>query len=270
MYSIFMNHSLFELVSMLKDGSSVRAGEQDLFGSRVETYTQHQIEQDDLNFLSLYFSSNFSTNVLGEPLQTFYELSVNAFSDFFYAWMSELPVESEIVNFARKVIAAGDVCRGSKEEKRAAAERAACDRTDENTLAVLSAANKVWHEIHRMQGLLRFFPNEQGCYVAKCEPDHLILPALGDYFTTRFGDTPWSIIDEKRNLCTSCQGAEEARTYHMDKPLATMQGGDEWEDLWKHYHKTINNEDRKNPKLQRQFMPERYRKYLPEMGKFQF
>jgi probable DNA metabolism protein len=40
---------------------------------------------------------------------------------------------------------------------------------------------------------------------------------------------------------------------------------DQWEDLWKHYHKTINNESRDNPKLQKQFMPKRYWKYLPEI-----
>jgi probable DNA metabolism protein len=42
--------------------------------------------------------------------------------------------------------------------------------------------------------------------------------------------------------------------------------GGEWEKLWQHYHKTINNESRNNPNLQRQFMPKRYWKYLTELG----
>jgi probable DNA metabolism protein len=40
---------------------------------------------------------------------------------------------------------------------------------------------------------------------------------------------------------------------------------DEWEELWRHYHRTINNESRKNLHLQRKLMPKRYWKYLPEM-----
>jgi probable DNA metabolism protein len=39
----------------------------------------------------------------------------------------------------------------------------------------------------------------------------------------------------------------------------------DWEQLWQTYHKAINNEDRANPKLQKQFMPKRYWKYLPEL-----
>jgi probable DNA metabolism protein len=45
-----------------------------------------------------------------------------------------------------------------------------------------------------------------------------------------------------------------------------MDPGDTpWEDLWRTYHRAINNPCRKNPGLQRQFMPLRYWKYLSEM-----
>ena len=127
---------------------------------------------------------------------------------------------------------------------------------------------KVQHEIHRMMGFLRFTPNEDGEFIAKCAPDHNILPALAEYFTARFGETPWSIIDEKRGLCLRRLPGEQAKmTIIEDKPAANSaeQSTDEWEELWKHYHKTINNEDRDNPKLQRQFLPKRYWKYLPEV-----
>jgi len=39
-----------------------------------------------------------------------------------------------------------------------------------------------------------------GMDIARCEPDHLVLPALGPHFRERFGQTPWAIIDEKRRL----------------------------------------------------------------------
>jgi len=254
-----MLRNLRKIFVKLNDSPSTQEGLFDF----VEAGPLPQYEQRDLDFLTLYFNTNFSTTTLGDPLRTFFKLSENAFSAFIHAWMSELPVEREIVNFARKIMAA-DECDGGKEEKRAAAEKAACDRTDENTLVVLDAEYKVKREIDRMRGLLRFFP-ENETYVARCAPDHLILPALGDYFTARFGETDWTIIDEKRCLYISRRNAGEARTYLLNKPLAAMQTGDEWEDLWRHYHSTINNESRNNPNLQRQFMPKRYWKYLPEM-----
>jgi uracil-DNA glycosylase len=127
-------------------------------------------------------------------------------------------------------------------------------------------ADKVQHEIHRMMGFLRFAPNEDGVYIAHCEPDYFILPALGPHFKERFGDTPWIIIDEKRRLCVRCLSGTlellKIDTYSV--PLKEPVDG-KWEDLWRHYHKTINNESRNNPGLQRQFMPQRYWKYLTEL-----
>ena len=134
---------------------------------------------------------------------------------------------------------------------------------------------KFQHEIHRMIGLFRFTPDKNGEFTAKCGPDYYILPNIAEYFTARFGETPWSIIDEKRGLRLRRLPGEEAKiTSYADEPpvekenIADNNAGeksDEWEELWKHYHKTINNEDRSNPGLQRQFMPKRYWKYLPEV-----
>ena len=134
----------------------------------------------------------------------------------------------------------------------------AADRSDPDT------EMKIQHEIHRMMGLLRFTPNENGEFIARCGPDYYILPELGVYFTARFGETPWSIIDEKRGLCLRRIPGGEAKIQKY-KEAPAHNHGDEWEELWKHYHKTINNETRDNPKLQRQFMPKRYWKYLPEI-----
>ena len=125
---------------------------------------------------------------------------------------------------------------------------------------------KFQHEIHRMMGLLRFTPNENGEFIARCAPDFNILKELAVYFTARFGETAWSIIDEKRGLILRRLSGEKAKI-HVSEETAVQNSpsSDEWEELWKHYHKTINNEDRDNPELQRQFMPKRYWKYLPEM-----
>jgi len=186
-----------------------------------------------------------------------YNLSSNAFDTIIHAWMSELPITAEIIRFGLKILAANS---------RKAAEITAADRGDSDTRAVMEAAYKVHHEIHRLMGLLRFCPNEDSVYIARCEPDHFILPALGPYFRDRFGETPWAIIDEKRRLCLRCSTGT-LELFNMDDdsaPLENNTGEGEWEKLWRHYHKTINNESRNNPDLQRQFMPKRYWKHITE------
>ncbi|MCL2443527.1 MAG: TIGR03915 family putative DNA repair protein [Treponema sp.] len=130
--------------------------------------------------------------------------------------------------------------------------------------------SRVLREIHRLMGLLRFTPNEDGEFIARCAPDHYILPALKEFFTARFGETAWAIIDEKRGITLRRQKGKQAVIIPMEneptKNEDTGKNTDEWEDLWKHYHKTINNEDRDNPNLQKQLMPKRYWKYLPEVS----
>jgi probable DNA metabolism protein len=261
-----MRKSLFDLFSMLNDNLPVSAdSEHDLFGF-ADAQDSFQYKQADIDFLIFYFSSEFDSSLLDEKTRALFELSVNAFDVIIYAWMSELPIEAEIIAFGRRVIAQAETAEGGLEEKRQSAQRAAEDRGDSCTLTVLNAAAKVQFEAHhRMTGLLRFYPNEHGCYVARCEPDHFILPALGEYFTARFGETAWQIIDEKRGFCLSRQPPETAKLQKTAERADFAENSDEWEDLWRHYHKTINNESRNNPNLQRQFMPQRYWKYLSEM-----
>ena len=128
-----------------------------------------------------------------------------------------------------------------------------------------SSEESVRREAHRIMELLRFTPNADGEFVARCAPDNYVLPALKAYFMARFHDIPWAIIDEKRGMCLHRKQGESAEIteWNNNEEDCTAKT-DEWEELWKHYHKTINNEDRHNPKLQRQLMPQRYWKYLPE------
>ncbi|MDR1869361.1 MAG: TIGR03915 family putative DNA repair protein [Treponema sp.] len=252
---------LTKLLLMLENDIHVYTGGENLFGIEDEPSDSRRIELDDINFLTCYFSNGFNPSALDEKARDLFELSINAFDAIVHAWMSELQIEAEIISYGRRVIAAAENIGGA-EERRLAAERAACDRTCADTLTVMNTAYKVQHEAHRMMGLLRFSPDEQGCYTARCAPDHFILPALGEYFTSRFGETEWAIIDEKRGMSLSRENGKQAKIIVRHEPSAV--GGDEWENLWRHYHKTINNESRNNPGLQRQFMPKRYWKYLPE------
>jgi len=227
-----------------------------------------------------YLSNTDEPGELQMPagLATLYELSADAFYAALYADMSELPIKKEIARFIENVCKAANSITingssGGTIEARAAAARAAFDRGDPDALVVLKTAYKVQHEIHRLTGLLRFSPDTSGVYVARCSPDYCILPALAEHFTLRFGETPWTIIDEKRGLCLSREKGREARLgrirngFLSDSPASPAPRAplDPWEDLWRLYHRSVNIEAKKNLKLQRQFMPERYQKYLTEL-----
>ena len=251
--------------SLLENGEPVSVNE-DLFGFYEKApCSLPQYEQDDIDLITAFYSGTLKPSALPEPVYTLFELSINAFEIFIHAWMSEIPIEREISAFAGKVITAAQTVN-DPEEKRVMAERAVFDRGDANTLTSLNISAKVQREIHRMTELLRFIPDANGVFIAKCGPDHLVLPALGVYFTARFGETPWAIIDEKRGLCLHCKQGEQARIL-ITKDISAVyrtEDNDDWEVLWKHYHRIINNENRDNPNLQCQLMPKRYWKYLPE------
>jgi len=238
----------------------------DLFDFSEQTPpSAHLYDQADIDLLCGYFVHSADICVSDKNARDFYELDAGAFYTFIHAWMSELPIEKEMLAFGRKIIAETEKY-STPDDKRRAAQRAASDRSDENILTVLNTAAKVQYEIHRMMGLLRFSPDKTGMYTAVFTPDYFILAALKQYFTDRFGDTAWAVIDKKRALRLYRLPGECAKLVKQDEINFgnTAEGGG-WEDLWRHYHKTINNESRKNLSLQRQFMPVRYWKYLPEM-----
>jgi len=217
-------------------------------------------------------------SVYSADLAELFELSVEAYSAALHARMSCLPIAKEISRYIEKVKNSGSIhavggvpsTSPQSEVDRINADKAAFDRGDPDVLTVLRAAGKVRHEIHRLLGLLRFSPDSNGFYTARCAPDHLILPALAEHFTLRFGETPWIIIDEKREICLLREKGAEAVLVSLSsqnqktRPTENCTA-DFWEDLWRLYHRSINNESRKNPGLQLQFMPRRYQKYLPEM-----
>jgi probable DNA metabolism protein len=229
--------------------------------SQMELFEDGENNAPEDTNLASYLSGEFDAP---PGLSEIYELSVDAYYAVIHATMSGLPIKREISRFIEKV---------RKALNRDEAARAASDRGDGDVLAVLKAAYKVTVEIHRLTGLLRFSPDSAGVYIARCSPDYFILPALAEHFTLRFGETPWVIIDEKRKLRLEggLQGDYGAARLTVLSPscpqAAAEKETDSWEELWRLYHRSVNNEGRKNLRLQRQLMPERYHKYLPEMNK---
>ena len=132
--------------------------------------------------------------------------------------------------------------------------------------AISRASRRVGCEINKLTGLARFSPRSDGLYSAPLEPDFNIVSALLPHFARRFGREDFALVDVKRRLAVARVDGRLASGVG-DEALAYLPEAVSDEDvlLWKLYFKAAENPSRRNPELQRQLMPRRYWKYLPEL-----
>ncbi len=135
-------------------------------------------------------------------------------------------------------------------------------------------ARQVTKEVHRFLGLLRFADKGKFLY-SSLSPDHDILPLIADHFAERLGNERWIIHDQKRSLAIIYDGQNihEKKLYpqrqwyliNFDHKLeSSMPEEDCYQELWKLYFTKISIDSRRNPRLQSQFIPQRYRQHLIE------
>ncbi|HHW22288.1 MAG TPA: DNA metabolism protein [Clostridiaceae bacterium] len=124
---------------------------------------------------------------------------------------------------------------------------------------------KVSKEAHLFTGILRFNKLKNGIYYARMEPDNNIVMLIADHFAERLSDQPWIIHDAKRNFSALFDTRQVVYTTDDIMIPADYKNDSEFEILWKKYFKAISIESRKNPRLQRSFMPVRYWRNLTEM-----
>jgi hypothetical protein len=130
--------------------------------------------------------------------------------------------------------------------------------------AIHDLSQKVANEAHRFLGLLRFRKLKNGIYYACYEPDNNITMLLTDHFAKRLSDQPWIIHDRKRDIFALYNGEEVVFTSGLPGPVRPASEEEFYEELWKRYFESIAIESRRNPRLQKSYMPRRYWKYLPE------
>lgn len=138
--------------------------------------------------------------------------------------------------------------------------------TDPAILSVHRAADLTRRETHRLKGFVRFRELDGGLLYAPLEPDHAILPFLAPHFAARLPRESWLIHDLRRGTgVMGQQGRWSIGDIHQE---ATPHLSDEEplvRELWKRFFSTVAIPERRNPRLQRQFMPKKYWRHLVEM-----
>lgn len=126
-------------------------------------------------------------------------------------------------------------------------------------LYVQKLSKNTLFEAHRLKGLLRFMSIENNIYYASIHPDNQILELLAKHFIKRLPTEKFIIHDKKRNLAllynTNSYTIVDASTLQLP---ALSEEELHYQKLWKTFFNTITIKERKNPRLQMQFMPKKY------------
>lgn len=118
----------------------------------------------------------------------------------------------------------------------------------------------VRRERHKYSGFLRFYEIEDTLY-AKLEPKHYILDYLGYFFKNRYKNQNFIIHDTKRKKAF-IYDKQNYWVEYFDKEISTAQ--DKYANLWKIFFETVAIKERENKKLQNQWVPKHYRKFMLE------
>ncbi len=147
------------------------------------------------------------------------------------------------------------------------------DFSSPDTLAMLRNARRVNHEAHRVLQFMRFQRAADGTYFGMMEPLYDVMPQAVEHFRDRFSDSRFIIYDRRRQYGFSYADGTLQR---IRLPLAeTFADGNLpehladpeehlFQQLWRTYFRAIAIPERRNPRKQRQDMPQRFWKYLTE------
>jgi len=139
---------------------------------------------------------------------------------------------------------------------------------------VRKAARRVMKEAMRMLEFIRFQRTLDNIYFAPISPDFDVIAMTLKHLKERFADQMWLVYDLKRDygFFYNLKSIEEVtlneksfNTSNGAVPLNLLQEEEAvYQTMWKGYCQNITIRERLNPKLQKQHMPKRYWKFLPE------
>lgn len=147
-----------------------------------------------------------------------------------------------------------------------------------DVLELAQTVKSVGREKHRMEAFVRFEHTTDDIYFARVEPDFNVLPLIGEHFRQRYQDQHWAIYD----LCRGYGIYYDKRLSSPSRPAALQMITDvdesvlhdptsvhspneqRYQKFWQGYFANVNISERKNPRLHKQYLPQRYWKYLSE------
>lgn len=181
------------------------------------------------------------------------KVSFAALKNVYYAFLSEIyNVETVIYSYLKLGFKMSKYVEGN--------------HSDENVSKLHEICKKVGREKHRMLGLIRFRLIKGDIFYASMEPDHNVITLIAPHFARRMPDQNWIIHDIKRKTAIVYNQTEWVMTdLEFNEALPRDEKEYTYQIAWKIYFEKIAIRERKNPRLQKSFMPSRYWKHLVEI-----
>ncbi len=126
---------------------------------------------------------------------------------------------------------------------------------------------RVWHELHRFEGFVRFREIGGGVLFSEIAPDNDILVMLAPHFSDRFPNESWIILDKKRDKGLFHPRGGQCALRHgaaLELKGEELSGTEDYEELWRTFCDSITIRERCNSRLQQQFLPLKFRKNMTE------
>lgn len=131
--------------------------------------------------------------------------------------------------------------------------------TNNTVLKIQKISKRVFGECHRLKGLARFVEIGNNMFYCKIHPDNNILEPLGNHFIKRLPCQNFIIHDKNRNIAFLYNQTSYIIVDAKDLKINTISDEEKYfQELWKCFYNSISIKERKNLKLQMQFMPKKY------------
>lgn len=134
---------------------------------------------------------------------------------------------------------------------------------------VFECSRRVGNESHRYLGFLRFQEMKSGLLCSEIHPENRVLPLIGDHFADRFPQENFLIYDgTHQEYLVHPKGRRwflaqaEKETWQKLGKVSNAEG--QFQSMWQCFCETIAVEQRKNPGLQKQLLPLKFREYMTE------
>jgi probable DNA metabolism protein len=147
---------------------------------------------------------------------------------------------------------------------------------DADVLELSKIYKKVMREEEHVRQFVRFQKTADNIYFAVIEPVYNVLLLTANFFKNRYADQQWIVYDAKRKygLYYDLTSVETVSFTNLDispvsgnmNPEKLHESELDFRNLWRDYLKAITIRERINLKLQRQYMPVRFWKYLVEQN----
>ncbi len=145
---------------------------------------------------------------------------------------------------------------------------------NDNSIKILNLQKKVSKEALKVIMIVRFQETVNKLFYTTLEPNYNVLPLTIKHFRSRFADKKWVIFDTKRKYgyyydldkvsqitigkqkIDNKTGIVKKEALHVSEKLLQK--------LWRGYYDMINVKERKNIKINSQFLTNQFWKFLPE------